>query len=120
MDRRHRLRSSSEFRRALKNGRSWSHPVVVLCVVGNDLDYSRIGFVTSKRIGGAVVRNRVRRLMREALRAQLPAIVPGRDLVWIARSASAQADYQQMVEAVNALLRRAGCVSVSTDGTLQA
>ncbi len=110
MRRSQRLSRSSEFNRVRSEGRSWSHPVLVLCTVRNQLSESRAGFLTSKRVGGAVVRNRVRRRMREAVRARYADIAPGWDLVWIARGLAAQASFARITDAVNVLLRRAGCL----------
>jgi ribonuclease P protein component len=71
----------------------------------------RVGFSVSKKVGKAVVRNRVKRRLREAVRHELPSIRPGTDLVFIARSAAAEASYWEIAEAVQAALRRAGALT---------
>lgn len=86
---------------------SWAHPLMVLYVAPNDFDVTRVGISTTKRLGKAVVRNRVKRLIREAARGFLPAMPGGRDLVFAARSSSAEATYQQVRTAVENLLGRA-------------
>jgi len=88
-------------------GRSWAHPLVVLCASPNGLDRSRFGFSVGKRIGKAVVRNRVKRLLREVVRQRLDRIQRGWDIVLIARPPIAQADYWQIDRAVEMLLHRA-------------
>lgn len=80
----------------------------MLCALPNDLAWSRFGFSVSKQVGKAVVRNRVRRRMREAVRLQLPAIAPGWDVVLIARRPIAGASYGQIARACQRLLARAG------------
>jgi ribonuclease P protein component len=107
MQRRHRLKKSAEFQRVRALKRSWAHPLLVLYTADNDLGVARVGISVSKRIGKAVTRNRVKRLIREAVRPLLPSIPAGRDLVFIARSASANAGYLEMCETVGKLLRRA-------------
>lgn len=107
MNRRHRLTRSAEFQRVRRQGRSWSQTLLVLLALPNDLPYSRFGFVVSKRIGQAVVRNRTRRLMREATRARLAQITSGWDIVLIARTPIVQADFQRIGEALDSLLHRA-------------
>ncbi len=92
---------------------SWAHPLMVLSVAPNDLDVTRVGISTSKRLGKAVVRNRVKRLIREATRGFLPAMASGRDLVFAARGAAADASYQQVRQAVENLLGRARLISRS-------
>lgn len=57
---------------------------------------SRIGIITSKRVGGAVVRNKVRRRLRELARVTLSQIVPGCLIVIVAKSAAANATFQEL------------------------
>jgi ribonuclease P protein component len=111
MEKKHRLRDSEQFQRVKKEGRSWSHPLLVLCVLPNDLDYSRFGFSVSKRVGKAVVRNRVKRLLREAVRLRRALIPPGQDLVFIARSPIKEVDFQEVNRSVEELLRQASLLS---------
>lgn len=56
----------------------------------------RIGLVTSKRVGGAVVRNRTRRRLREISRSQLPLIAPGLLVVVVAKSSAAEAPFADL------------------------
>ena len=111
MNESHRLQDNQLYQLVKKNGRSWSDPLLVLCVLPNGLEYSRFGFSVSKRVGKAVVRNRVKRLLREATRFREPAIPPGRDLVFIARSPIKEASFQEVDQAVENLLRQAGLLS---------
>jgi ribonuclease P protein component len=69
---------------------------------------SRAGFSASKRVGGAVVRNHLKRRLREVLRRLLPTLTPGWDLVLTARAAAAEASYEALVGEVQTLLARAG------------
>jgi ribonuclease P protein component len=72
----------------------------------NDFSCSRYGFIVSKRVGGAVVRNRVKRRMREILRVQ--PLKPGMDIIVSARPPAADADYETLGASVKSLLARAG------------
>jgi ribonuclease P protein component len=80
---------------------------LVLCALPGQGDAIRFGFSASSRVGKATVRNRLKRLLREATRQYLPAIVPGWDLVWIVRRAAAGASFRQICSAVENLLEEA-------------
>ncbi len=112
MNKRYRLRDKHQFQRVKREGRCWFHLLLVLCVLPNGLDYSRFGFSASKRVGKAVVRNRAKRLLREATRLRHTMIPPGQDLVFIARSPIKDADFQEVDRAVGELLRQAGLLPV--------
>jgi ribonuclease P protein component len=111
MEKRYRLRDDERFQRVRKEGRSWSHPLLVLCVLPNGLDHSRFGFSVSRRVGKAVIRNRVKRLLRETARLRQVVIPPGQDLVFIARDPIREANLQEVDLAVEELLRQAGLLS---------
>ncbi len=74
----------------------------------NHLGTTRFGFVTGKRLGNAVTRNRSRRLMREAVRRVSDCIPGGFDVVVIAGRRSVGAGYQEICRSVEELAGRAG------------
>ncbi len=105
MRRQLRLCRRKDFDAVFDQGRSWANQLLVLRSLPNHLEHNRYGFVTSKRVGKAVVRNRVRRRLREAVRA-LPSR-PGWDVVISAKRAASEADFHQLKAAVADLLGRA-------------
>jgi ribonuclease P protein component len=114
MQQRFRLRRSADFKRVQEQGRSWRHPLAILSIAPNDLPHNRYGFITAKRIGHAVLRNRVRRLLREAVR-EMERESPLRtsyDCVIIARNPIAEQAYNKKAykvvqQALEELFRRA-------------
>ncbi|MEE9401373.1 MAG: ribonuclease P protein component [Dehalococcoidia bacterium] len=105
MDKEERLRRNSQFAEIREHGETWACDLVVLKAVPNGLGRNRYGFVTGKRLGKAVARNRVKRLLREVARST--PTKPGWDVVFIARNRAVAANYQQVASAVTRLLRRA-------------
>jgi ribonuclease P protein component len=100
-----RLTGTRDFEAVFTNGKSCANNIVVLRALPNSLGSSRCGFAVGKRLGGAVVRNRVRRRLREAVR-HVP-IEAGWDMVVIARQAATETDYHTLSKATEELLARA-------------
>jgi ribonuclease P protein component len=92
-----------------------THPLLVGRFVRTDLDQTRFGLATGKRLGGAVVRNRVRRRIREALRVMAPSFQPGWDVLIIARPAIVEADQDALVGALRRVLRSGGVLGGLTE-----
>ncbi len=103
----HRLRHSADLAIVQQQGRRWRHPLCILLVRQSGVATSRFAFVASRRVGQAVVRNRVKRLLREAVRLHLDEIQPGWDCVWIARPLLPRATFAEVESAVLQLLERA-------------
>jgi len=108
MERRIRLRRTSDVRRVYDEGRSWVHPLLVLVARPNGLGFSRVGVTASRRVGGAVARNRAKRLLREAARRLYPQFGAGWDAMLIARAGILKVKEPQVEEGLASLLRRAG------------
>jgi ribonuclease P protein component len=114
MQKRYRLRKTWQFRLVRGEGRSWVHPLLVLYARPNEAGDSRVGFSVSKRIGKSVVRNQVRRRLRESVRLLWPKIEPGWDMVLIARSAIRGKSYHDISGAVEHVLCRAALLHDTT------
>lgn len=104
MQKQHRLGASARISEIHRRGRSVANGLLVMRVLPNGLERSRFCFVTGKRVGKAVIRNRVKRRLREAVRHS--AAAPGWDSVLIARKGAGEADYDQLDKAVQNLIRR--------------
>ena len=100
------LRRRADFEAIGRNGQARATPQLVLRSMRTDRAESRIGLSTPKSLGGAVQRNRVRRRLRELVRARLERIGPGWDLLLIARPAAAEASHTELGAAIDALLDR--------------
>ena len=99
------LTKSEQYASILSKGNAWVNSLLVMRVLPNELTLSRYGFSVSRRVGNAVVRNRVKRLLREILR--VTSLKPGRDIVFVARPAAGSGDYAALKKSVESLLSRA-------------
>ena len=100
-----RLASAEDFAAVRRGGESWSDRLLVLLVRPNNLGLSRFGFSVGRRVGNAVVRNKIKRRLREV--AYLTHIPGGWDLVIIARKRSSSADFGQLRSSLAQLAGRA-------------
>lgn len=87
--RRQTLRRRAEFQRAYRQGKSEAGKYVVVYAVPNGLSETRAGYPVGRKYGGAVQRNRIRRLLRESLRLSSRAPRSGYDLVLVPRGSMA-------------------------------
>ena len=109
MERRIRLRHSGDVERVFDEGKSWAHPLLVLVARPNELGLSRVGVTASRKVGGAVERNRAKRLLREAARHLYPQFeTRGWDIMLIARPRLVEAKEIEVERALTSLLERAG------------
>lgn len=104
-----RLTKPREYASVYRKGSSRASPLLVMRALSNGSEITRFGFSVSKKVGGAVVRNRVKRLLRETVR--IMPVKPGRDIVFIVRPPAADADFATLKKTVEALLSREGLVA---------
>ena len=103
-----RLKRSQDFYAVRQQGRRWRGKLISLSVLPTGLPHSRFGFVVSRSVGAAVVRNRVKRRLRAAIRTLLPQLTEGYDVVTIAHPPAAEASFQELNETLDGMFRQAG------------
>ena len=108
MQRRQRLTGSKRFSQIHVGGSSAANRLLVIRYLANGSNCSRFGFLVSKRIGNAAVRNKVKRRLREAVR--LNPVKSGWDAIFIVRRGAGSAKYQDLKDAIDNLLQRANLV----------
>ncbi len=101
------LKLNHIFRRLYKTS-GVANGYLVLYARPNRLDTNRVGITVSKKLGKAVVRNRVRRRLREIYRLHESSFAPGYDIVVVARSRTVDANFEKLTHAYLSLAEKAG------------
>ena len=106
MDSRNRLKKRQDYDLVLDGASSYISRLAILKIKSNALGVARYGIIASKKTGGAVERNLIKRRIREILR--LAEVKAGWDIIVIARSGVIRAEFADLKVAVLGLLNRAG------------
>ena len=107
------LKRNHIFRR-LYSTKGLANSYLVLYARRNRLQRNEIGITVSKKLGGAVVRNRTRRRLREVYRLNEERFTPGWDIVVVARSRAVNADFSKLTGAYLSLAEKAGLLRANT------
>ncbi len=93
------LKKNSDFRRLYAKGKSAANPYMVIYCRRNRAGENRLGYTVSTRLGHAVVRNRIRRRLRAVVRLNAHRVLPGWDMVLVARSRALDTPFNKLEEA---------------------
>lgn len=102
------IKLNRDFKRLYYKGGCVGSDILVIYYKKNSLKCSRLGITVGKKVGGAVVRNRVKRLIRESYRLMEDSLSQGYDIVIVARSCSAEASYAVISAVMRRLFKKSG------------
>lgn len=103
-----RLRNRADFSRVYRHGKSFAnHQFVVYWFRKKEVEKFRVGISVSKKVGNAVVRNRMRRLVKEIVRHQEDRLIEHVDLVFIVRKGALDMPYKDLEKSILHVLRKA-------------
>lgn len=102
------LKENAAFRRLYYKGKSAGNRYLVIYCARNRLEVTRVGLTVSTKLGHAVVRNRVRRRLREIVRHNQDCLPSGYDLVIVARTAAVEAEFAALEKSFRTLTGRLG------------
>ena len=107
MQKQYRLTASRSFDYLYRHGAVYKNALLVLYVAKSKFSVPKVGFSVGKKVGGSVQRNRTKRRLREAFRGEIGRVAKGHSYIVVARSGSAERSYDELREAMIALLRQA-------------
>ena len=93
-----RLKKRYEFKRAQLSGRRIHTPHFLIVVLPNALQNTRLGITVTKKVGTAVQRNRIKRVVREVFRRNRQLFPASHDLVFIAKRGATEIDYGSLLD----------------------
>jgi ribonuclease P protein component len=103
VERRSRLLRSADFEKTLRSGRRAASPYLALFVSDNELGRPRVGLAVSRKLGNAVIRNRIKRRLRELVRPLLRRAEGGCDVVIVARARAVDAEFGRLRQEIEML-----------------
>ena len=103
----HKLKKNYQFKKVYNEGKYYVEKFVVMYIISNDSNFNRVGFSVSKKVGKSVVRNKIKRRMKEAYRKFADTAKLGYDIVFTARAGSGSADYSMIENNIISILKRA-------------
>lgn len=112
MQKKYRLQNFIDYAWVYRNGCSYAnHQLVLYVLVQPKVDRFRVGISASKKIGNAVVRNRLRRIIKEIVRHQADRIANHIDLVFIVRKGAVNMDYKKLAMSVHHVMCKASILT---------
>ena len=94
------LKNHLQFQNVYDTGKSYANKYLVMYVLKNQLEYNRIGYTVTKKVGNSVVRHHLKRLLRESYRLSEEKFSSGLDIVIVARNTASSAVYSEIDSAV--------------------
>ncbi|MBC8586711.1 ribonuclease P protein component [Paratissierella segnis] len=108
MDKKYRLRKNIEFKRVYNKGKNYWNGDLTLYVKKNGLRETRLGITITKKIGNAVVRNKIRRRIKEIYRLNHHRVKNGYDLIFIPKKNVVGLSYKELEKSLIHVLRMSG------------
>ena len=113
------LKKKKDFQAVYSRGKSYANRFLVLYVFRSNGFQGKVGFAAGKKLGNAVKRNRVKRLLRESYRMNQGAIKEGVSLLFIGRKAAVDAGCQDLEKAFLALAKKAGIMAEDVEFSIE-
>jgi ribonuclease P protein component len=102
------LKRKKDFERVIKKGKKIEKDFLVLKFSRNSLDVTRTGFVVSQKVSKkAILRNKIKRRLREIMKINLPNLKPGYDLIFFTKKGIIEKNFLEIKDTVEQILKKA-------------
>ena len=102
-----RLKKRYQFNYVYKSGEHFSSEHLVLYVSSSKTQSIKVGFAVTKKVGHAVVRNKIRRRLREIIQKQLPSLKQNYNIIVVAKDNVSEASFEKLTQETTKLLNKA-------------
>ncbi|MDO5707316.1 MAG: ribonuclease P protein component [Andreesenia angusta] len=103
-----RLKSDRDFQRIYKNGNSFANKYLIVFFMKNKMNINRVGFVTTKKLGNSVKRNKYKRRLKESYRLNSNKLKKGYDMIFLFRKNIPELEYKDINSALNHIISISG------------
>jgi len=110
MNKRQRIKRNAEFQEIFKKGKSFANRQFVVYCLEKEEDYYRVGLSVSKKVGNAVVRNRIKRYIRQTFLEIHDQVYSKIDYIIIARNPAAKLDFHETKKSLEHVLKIAKAI----------
>lgn len=100
------LKKNFEFKYVYNKGRVFSNNLLILYIIENKKENNRVGFIVSKKVGKSVVRNKIRRRLKEIYRLNYNSIKKGYNLIIISRKSAVNTSYKDLEKSMQNLFKK--------------
>ena len=101
-----KLSKTSEFKRVFSEGRRIEGKNLIIFILKNDYDFNRLGIIVKKETGKAVVRNKIKRRLKEASRLLNEKLLPGYDIIVLAKNNIRESNFFEICYDLENLLNK--------------
>lgn len=106
------LKNNQDFKKIYKTGKNYWNRNLILYVRKNDQEVNRVGYSITKKVGNSVIRNKIRRRMKEIYRLNLLNLDEGYDLIFIPKKNVTEISYRELESAMLHIIKLTGIKKV--------
>ncbi|MDD2510009.1 MAG: ribonuclease P protein component [Syntrophomonas sp.] len=117
LDKKTRIRTGKEYRNVFEKGKRFSGRYLIMYYLENAAENNRFGFITNKKVGMAVIRNRIKRQLRAIVRKYPGQVRKNHDIVLVARAGIGKTSFEGIEKDYIFIMKKAGLFAKTANNT---